>query len=125
MNQACDEVMDASKSFANRRQRLSQAKVRSTTGCTILPDSRFSFGLARGLWLAAVCRRGNTEDNFDVVVINFDPPDKGSDNGACAEPVEIIETMTYLCGKILKLTHDQGQLAFSLGGFNGDTLLLL
>jgi hypothetical protein len=33
--------------------------------------------------------------------------------------------MTYFYGKILKLTHDQGQLAFSLGCFNGDTPLLL
>ena len=114
-----------SKSLASRRQRFSQARVRSTTGCTILPDSRFSFGLARRLWTPAVCGCGNAEDNLDVVVVNFDPPDKCSDNGAGIEPVEIIEAMPYFCGKILKLTHDEGQLAFSLGRFNGNTPLLL
>jgi hypothetical protein len=95
------------------------------TGCTILPGNRFSFGLARVLWAAAVCRRGNAEDDCNMVVVNCDPPYQRSDNRAGAEPVEIIETVTCRCGKILKLAHDQGQLAFSLGCCNSDTSLLL
>jgi hypothetical protein len=37
MNHACDEEINASKSFARRRARFTQPNVRSTTGCTKLP----------------------------------------------------------------------------------------
>src|SRR6476619_6564802 len=86
-----------SQSLANRRQRLSQAMVRSTPACTILPVSASGAG-RRG---SAAAWRWDAEHHFDVVAINLDPPHQRSYDVPCAEPVEGIKPIAHLGGEVL------------------------
>ncbi len=59
-----------------------------------------------------------------MVTVDFDPPHEGPDDLAGADPIEVMEAVSDLGCKVLKLAHDQGEFALSLCGFGCGALLL-
>jgi len=49
----------------------------------------------------------DAEDHFDAVVIDLNPADDGMDDLTHAEPVELVQTVTHLGGKIFQSADDE------------------
>src|SRR5919205_4567943 len=57
----------------------------------------------------------NAEHDLHALTINLNPPHKGSDALARAEPVKLVQPVANPCGKFLQAGDDEGQLTFGLG----------
>ena len=60
-----------------------------------------------------------------MVTVDLDPPHEGPDDLAGADPIEVMQAVSDLGCKVLKLAHDQGEFALGLCGFGCGALLVL
>src|SRR3984893_1001615 len=81
-----------------------QLRKSATPVCTMLPSTP-----ARGFRPTSgrSTRWRDAEDHFDAVVIDLNPADDGMDDLTHAEPVEPVQTVTHLGGKILQSADDE------------------
>ena len=72
--------------------------------CTMLPSTP-----ARGFRPTSgrSTRWRDAEDHFDAVVIDLNPADDGMDDLTHAEPIDPVQTVTHLGGKILQSADDE------------------
>ena len=111
-----------SKSFAKRRHRPSQAKVRSTNRCTLLPGRTRVLrrgGAARRVWW------WNSEYDLDRGAVDLDAADEGTNNFALSGPIELGQSLRYFRGEVFQTTDDETKVAFTFSGSNGGFVALL
>src|SRR4051812_9049220 len=99
-----------SKSLASLRQRPSQAKVRSTLPCTMLPRP------ARAVPASAPRGWRDAKDDLDLPMIDLDPTDHQPDDLASGSPIEQVEALAGLGREVLQAPDHQGEVTPRLGG---------
>ena len=111
----------ASKSFARRRQRPSQAKVRSTNACTMLPTRGFTGGRRPGRSI----RRRDPENDLDAVTVDFDAAHENTYDFLHACRIETIEAIGDLGRKVLQAADDERKITLDLNGVKRGAMPLL
>src|SRR5271163_3632492 len=99
-----------SQSLASLRHLLSQARVRSTNGCTVLPTR----GFVSSRRLARSFRRRNPENDFYAVPVDFDAAHEDTYDFLHADAIDNIETIGDLGREVLQSADYERKVALDL-----------
>ena len=67
-----------------------------------------------GFGITTAGERGDTEDDRDLLTIDFDPPDQALDDLSPGMPIQCVKALANSGRKVLESADDQGQFAFGL-----------
>jgi len=110
-----------SQSLASLRHLLSQARVRSTNGCTVLPTR----GFVSSRRLARSFRRRNPENDFYAVPVDFDAAHEDTYDFLHADAIDNIETIGDLGREVLQSADYERKVALDLDGVERGSMPLL